>query len=72
MKQQLGKCSAPHTSEIANAYFNSMVDFTKHQRTPPEERSKEDSVRGVRCRAEGFQNDDVIIMWKIPHGERKT
>ena len=74
MKHQLWKCCAPHTSETTNTYFNSIVDFSKHQRTSPEERSKEGSVRGARCRAEvfQFQNDDVIIAWwKMPRGRGK-
>jgi len=44
-----------------------MFKFSKHQIISPEKRSKEGSVRGVRCRAEVFQNDDVIIIWKTPH-----
>jgi len=69
MKQQLERHSAPHTLETTNTNFNSMVDFSKHQRTSPKERSKESWVRGVRCRVEVFQSDDVIIPWKT---ERKT
>jgi len=42
------------------------------QGASPEERCNVGSVRGVRCRAEVFQNDEVIIAWKMPHGRGKT
>jgi len=48
-----------------------MVAFSMHQRTSPDERSKEGSVTGVRCRVEVFLNDDVIIAWKMQHGRGK-